>query len=147
MQQLLKDFFGKEPSKGVNPDEAVAYGAAVQGAIIAGDVLASEIVINDASSLTLGIETTGGVFAKIIPRNTAIPTHKSQVFSTAADKQERVLIQVYEGERALTRDNMLLGTFELAGIPPAPRGVPQIEVTFSIDVNGIVSVTAADQAT
>ncbi|KZV96951.1 heat shock protein 70 [Exidia glandulosa HHB12029] len=147
VQQLLKDYFGKEPSTGVNPDEAVAYGAAVQASIIAGDRIGEDLVVNDASSLTLGIETTGGVFAKIIPRNTPIPTSKSQIFSTAADNQERVLIKVYEGERAMTKDNMLLGTFELADIPPAPRGVPQIEVTFAIDVNGIVSVKAADKGT
>ncbi|EJD54225.1 hypothetical protein AURDEDRAFT_79060 [Auricularia subglabra TFB-10046 SS5] len=149
VQQLLRDYFGKEPSQGVNPDEAVAYGAAVQAAILGGEerIMGQNIGILDASSLTLGIETTGGVFAKIIPRNTPIPTSKTQVFSTAQDNQDRVLIQVYEGERALTRDNMRLGTFELGGIAPAPRGVPQIEVTFSIDRDGIVSVRAADKGT
>jgi len=147
VQQLLKEFFGKEPSKGINPDEAVAYGAAVQGGILSGAEGTSEVVLVDVCPLTLGIETTGGVFTKLIPRNTVIPTKKSQIFSTAADNQPTVLIQVYEGERTLTKDNNLLGKFELSSIPPAPRGVPQIEVTFEIDANGIMKVSAADKGT
>jgi heat shock protein 5 len=148
VQQLLKDFFnGKEPSKGINPDEAVAYGAAVQGGILSGEQGTEDIVLVDVCPLTLGIETTGGVFTKLIPRNTVIPTKKSQIFSTAADNQPTVLIQVYEGERSLTKDNNLLGKFELSSIPPAPRGVPQIEVTFEIDANGIMKVGAADKGT
>jgi len=147
VQQLLKEFFGKEPSKGINPDEAVAYGAAVQGGILSGAEGTSGVVLVDVCPLTLGIETTGGVFTKLIPRNTVIPTKKSQIFSTAADNQPTVLIQVFEGERSLTKDNNLLGKFELSGIPPAPRGVPQIEVTFEIDANGIMKVGAADKGT
>ncbi|TRM61057.1 heat shock protein 70 family [Schizophyllum amplum] len=148
VQQLLKEFFGgKEPSKGINPDEAVAYGAAVQGGILSGAEGSEEVVLVDVCPLTLGIETTGGVMTKLIPRNTIIPTKKSQIFSTAADNQPTVLIQVYEGERSLTKDNNLLGKFELNGIPPAPRGVPQIEVTFEIDANGIMKVGAADKGT
>jgi endoplasmic reticulum chaperone BiP len=147
VQQLLKEYFNKEPSKGINPDEAVAYGAAVQGAILAGDDEMADVVLVDVCPLTLGIETTGGVMTKLIPRNTVIPTRKSQIFSTAADNQPTVLIQVYEGERSLTKDNNLLGKFELNGIPPAPRGVPQIEVTFEIDANGIMKVGAADKGT
>ncbi|KAF9048024.1 heat shock protein 70, partial [Hymenopellis radicata] len=148
VQQLLKEYFGgKEPSKGINPDEAVAYGAAVQGGILSGAEGTADVVLVDVCPLTLGIETTGGVFTKLIARNTVIPTRKSQIFSTAADNQPTVLIQVFEGERSLTKDNNLLGKFELSSIPPAPRGVPQIEVTFEIDANGIMKVGAADKGT
>jgi len=147
VQQLLKEFFNKEPSKGINPDEAVAYGAAVQGGILSGQEGLDDIVLVDVCPLSVGIETTGGVFTKLIPRNTVIPTRKAQIFSTAADNQPTVLIQVYEGERSLTKDNNLLGKFELTGIPAAPRGVPQIEVTFEIDANGILRVSAADKGT
>ncbi|KAK1754988.1 hsp70-like protein [Echria macrotheca] len=147
VQSLVESFFGKKASTGVNPDEAVAFGAAVQAGIIAGEDVLREVLILDANPLTLGIETTGGVMAKLIPRNTGIPTRKSQIFSTAADNQNMVRISVYEGERALTRDNNLLGKFDLTGIPPAPRGVPQIEVTFSLDANGILQVTAEDKGT
>ncbi|EIM84185.1 heat shock protein 70 [Stereum hirsutum FP-91666 SS1] len=148
VQQLLKEFFGgKEPSKGINPDEAVAYGAAVQGGILSGEEGTEDVVLVDVCPLTLGIETTGGVFTKLISRNTVIPTRKSQIFSTAADNQPTVLIQVFEGERSLTKDNNLLGKFELSGIPPAPRGVPQIEVTFEVNADGIMKVGAADKGT
>ncbi|CAE6451364.1 hypothetical protein ACGC1H_004126 [Rhizoctonia solani] len=147
VQQLIKEYFGKEPSKGINPDEAVAYGAAIQGGILSGEAGVEDVVLIDVCPLTLGIETTGGVFTKLIPRNTVVPTKKSQIFSTAADNQPTVLIQVFEGERTLTKDNNLLGKFELSGIPPAQRGVPQIEVTFEIDANGILKVAAADKGT
>ncbi|CAO2597802.1 Endoplasmic reticulum chaperone BiP [Lemmus lemmus] len=146
IQQLVKEFFnGKEPSRGINPDEAVAYGAAVQAGVLSGDQ--GDLVLLDVCPLTLGIETVGGVMTKLIPRNTVVPTKKSQIFSTASDNQPTVTIKVYEGERPLTKDNHLLGTFDLTGIPPAPRGVPQIEVTFEIDVNGILRVTAEDKGT
>jgi heat shock protein 5 len=148
VQQLLEEFFnGKKASKNINPDEAVAYGAAVQGGILSGDEDVKDVLLVDVCPLTLGIETTGGVMTKLIPRNTVIPTKKSQIFSTAVDNQPTVLIQVFEGERSMTKDNNLLGKFELTGIPPAPRGIPQIEVTFEIDANGIMKVSAADKGT
>ncbi len=141
-------YFGKEPSQGINPDEAVAYGAAVQGAVLAGDTDTDYCTgLIDITSLSLGIETIGGEMAPLVPRNAVIPTRKSQTFSTAADNQQTVRIKVFQGERPLTKDNYLLGEFELRGIPPAPRGVPQIEVMFEIDANGITKIDAADKGT
>merc|ERR1712157_313288 len=137
--------YKKEPSKGVNPDEAVAMGAAIQGGVLAGDV--TDVLLLDVTPLSLGIETLGGVFTKLISRNTTIPTKKSQVFSTAADGQTQVELKVHQGEREMAADNKLLGQFQLQGIPPMPRGVPQIEVTFDIDANGIVNVHARDKGT
>ncbi|PHH66649.1 hypothetical protein CDD81_6486 [Ophiocordyceps australis] len=151
IQKLITDYFnGKEPNKSINPDEAVAYGAAVQAAILSGDTSSkstNEILLLDVAPLSLGIETAGGMMTKLIPRNTTIPTKKSEVFSTFSDNQPGVLIQVFEGERQRTKDNNLLGKFELTGIPPAPRGVPQIEVTFDLDANGIMNVSAVEKGT
>jgi molecular chaperone DnaK len=145
IQQIVKDFFGKEPHKGVNPDEVVAMGAAIQAGVLKGDV--KDVLLLDVTPLSLGIETLGGVFTRLIDRNTTIPTKKSQVFSTAEDSQAAVTIRVFQGEREMAADNKLLGQFDLLGIPPAPRGVPQIEVAFDIDANGIVNVSARDKGT
>ena len=145
VQEKVKEIFGKEPHKGVNPDEVVAVGAAIQGGVLKGEV--KDVLLLDVTPLSLGIETLGGVFTRLIDRNTTIPTRKSQVFSTAEDGQTAVTIRVFQGEREMARDNKLLGQFDLVGIPPAPRGMPQIEVTFDIDANGIVNVSAKDKAT
>lgn len=145
VQEIVKDFFGKEAHKGVNPDEVVAMGAAIQGGVLKGDV--KDVLLLDVTPLSLGIETLGGVFTRLIDRNTTIPTKKSQVFSTAEDGQTAVTIRVFQGEREMARDNKLLGQFDLVGIPPAPRGMPQVEVSFDIDANGIVNVSAKDKAT
>ncbi|WP_315740389.1 MULTISPECIES: molecular chaperone DnaK [unclassified Bradyrhizobium] len=145
IQEMVKQFFGKEPHKGVNPDEVVAIGAAIQAGVLQGDV--KDVLLLDVTPLSLGIETLGGVFTRIIDRNTTIPTKKSQVFSTAEDNQNAVTIRVFQGEREMAADNKMLGQFDLMGIPPAPRGMPQIEVTFDIDANGIVNVSAKDKAT
>jgi len=145
VQTTVQDLFGRTPSKAVNPDEAVAMGAAIQGGVLAGDV--TDVLLLDVTPLSLGIETLGGVMTKLINRNTTIPTRKSQVFSTAADGQTQVEIKVHQGEREMAADNKVLGQFSLVGIPPAPRGVPQIEVTFDIDANGIVHVSARDKGT
>ncbi|KAI0261805.1 mitochondrial heat shock protein SSC1 precursor [Russula aff. rugulosa BPL654] len=143
--ETVKTVFGREPSKGVNPDEAVAIGASIQGGVLAGNV--TDILLLDVTPLSLSIETLSGIMTKLISRNTTIPTKKSQVFSTAADGQTAIEVKIFQGERELVRDNKLLGNFNLVGIPPAPKGVPQIEITFDIDADGIVNVSAKDKAT
>tara|TARA_B100001123_G_C15027503_1_gene914038 strand:- start:36 stop:926 length:891 start_codon:yes stop_codon:yes gene_type:complete len=143
--EMVKTFFGKEPSRGVNPDEVVAIGAAIQAGVLQGDI--KDVLLLDVTPLSLGIETLGGVFTRLIDKNTTIPTKKSQVFSTAEDNQNAVTIRVLQGEREMASDNKLLGNFDLVGIPPSPRGIPQIEVTFDIDANGIVNVSAKDKST
>jgi len=145
VQEIVKSFFGKDPHKGVNPDEVVAIGAAIQGGVLAGEV--KDVLLLDVTPLSLGIETLGGVTTVLIPRNTTIPTKKSEVFSTAEDNQTTVEIHVLQGERQMALDNRTIGKFQLTGIPPAPRGVPQVEVTFDIDANGILHVSAKDKAT
>jgi molecular chaperone DnaK len=145
VQEIVRNLFGKDPNRSVNPDEVVAIGAAVQGGVLGGEV--KDVLLLDVTPLSLGIETMGGVFTKLIERNTTIPTRKGETFSTAADSQTSVEIKVYQGERAMARDNRMLGVFQLVGIPPAPRGIPQIEVTFDIDANGILNVLAKDKAT
>ncbi len=145
VQKLVRELFGKEPHQGVNPDEVVAVGAAIQAGVLKGDV--KDVLLLDVTPLSLGIETLGGVFTRLIDRNTTIPTKKNQTFSTAEDGQNAVTIRVFQGEREMAQDNKMLGQFNLEGIPPAPRGVPQIEVTFDIDANGIVNVGAKDKAT
>jgi len=145
VQEVVKQLFGKEPHKGVNPDEVVAIGAAIQAGVLQGDV--KDVLLLDVTPLSFGIETLGGVFTRIIDRNTTIPTKKSQVFSTAEDNQNAVTIRVFQGEREMAADNKVLGQFDLMGIPPAPRGMPQIEVTFDIDANGILHVSARDKGT
>jgi len=145
VQETVEGFFNKKPNRSVNPDEAVAIGAAIQGGVLKGDV--KDLILLDVTPLSLGIETMGGIFTRLITRNTTIPTKKSQVFSTAADAQTEVQIKVFQGEREMAADNKLLGSFNLVGLPPAPKGVPQIQVTFDIDANGIVNVSAKDKGT